>query len=233
MRKHRWRRSWPALVLLVASGATSAGCGEVVALDEFERAAGVAAPVQPPPTTAPETLRLPEVLRGAGPGLVPGAPAPGPAPASAPDATPLGFGDGVLVIEAGLADLEGERSLVQVVLYEGYGIVTSLSSSSEVDRVVVRSSGNEQPTAMPNAMVQDPVGSRFAMTDIDWSIIPGLVERTPTDLGIEGGKVSHVIVEKNLPFSPDLVIRVYVSTDRRSGRIDYFADGRVLRAFPG
>lgn len=208
------RRIAAGAVLALALGAACAG---PVSIEEFEADSGVAAPVQPviAPTT---TIRIPEQIRE-------------PAEGAPPEA--IGFGDGALVSSLSLAALEGERSLAKVALYEGYGIVVGIAPNGDLDRVVVRDGRADEPSPLPTAMVSDPDGARFAPTDLDWGIVPGLVERTPADLGIDGGRVSHVIVEKNIPFSPDLVIRVYVSTERRSGRIDYFADGRPMRAFPG
>lgn len=219
----RWRRPCAArrtaigVALALALGGACAG---PVSIEEFEAATGVAAPVQPvvAPTT---TIHIPEQFRE----LV----------GEAAPVTDMstGFGDGARVATTGLAVLGSERALVEVVLYDGYGIVVGVAPNGDVDRVVVRGGGAEQPSPLPTAMVNDPEGARFAATDLDWGIVPGLVDRTPVDLDMADAKVSHVIVEKNLPFSPELVIRVYVSGPRASGRIDYFADGRLMRAFPG
>lgn len=233
----RWRglrSACRAAAGMVAALALGAACTAPVSIEEFEADSGVAAPVQP--VVAPTTsIRIPEQFRDLVEGAAPGAGGPSTAAGgeTAASGPVTGFGDGALVASTALAAFEGERSLSQVALYDGYGIVVAIAPNGDVDRVVVRRGRADRPAALPTAMVSDPDGERFAPSDLDWGIVPGLVERTPADLGIEGGQVSHVIVEKNLPFSPDLVIRVYVSTERRSGRIDYFADGRVRRAFPG
>ena len=216
-----------ARVTAVAAGFLMLGaCSDAPSsIEEFEAATGSAAPVQPA-TSAATPARIPEVVGGQAPIA--------PAEGSTPEADRvIGFGDGALVADTALAALGGERSLAQVALYDGYGIVVSLAANGDVDRVVVRGGRAEEPSPVPSAIVRDPAGARFGAGDVDWAVIPSLVERTPGELGIDGGTVSHVIVEKNIPFTPDLVIRVYVSTERRSGRIDYFADGRPMRAFPG
>lgn len=131
-----------------------------------------------------------------------------------------------------LTSLEGERALIEVTLYDGYGIVTAHDpATGNLDRVVVRGNGAEAPRAVPSGGVREPEAARFAPSDVNWQIIPTLVERTPTDLGIPEGAVSHVIVEKNIPFAPDLVIRVYVTHPRGGGRIDYHAAGHPMRSF--
>jgi hypothetical protein len=210
---------------------SAAACGgAVVTTEEFERTTGVAAPVQPDPgverelearTPPPTFPRMPEMGVGAA------RPA---ETATSPAAAPIGFGDGAVVVATAFASAGGER-LVEVVLYDGYGIVTTHEAATgDVDRVVVRGAGGAAEPARGVA-TGDAAASTFAAGDVDWALVPGLVERTPRDLGVDGGTVSHVIVEKNLPFTPDLVVRVYVVGARGGGRIDYFADGRPMRSF--
>lgn len=211
--------------LVVALAALTGACADApISVAEFERTSGVAAPAQP----ARSSTRQPE-LRSEPP---PSSQSPEPDPAGVPEATSIGFGDGAAVASQALESLGGERSLIEVTLYDGYGIVTAHEpASGNVDRVVVRGKGAEAPTPMPSAAARDPEAARFASADVNWQIVPTLVERTPTDLGIREGTVSHVIVEKNIPFSPDLVIRVYVTHPRGGGRIDYYAAGHPMRSF--
>ncbi len=215
-------------LLVLALGPAAGACGApAMTVSEFERRSGLAAPVQPEPASIErpaEVVSSPELG-----GLAPAAQG---QPATEPSDPSYGFGDGAALLEVVRASLTGERSLLEVVLYEGYGIVTtSEPATGHIERVVVRGRGVQPPTEVPETAVTDLERSRFVSTDVDWSIVPGLVERTPRDLGVDGGTVSHVIVEKNLPFTPDLVIRVYVEGGR-GGRIDYFADGRPMRSYP-
>ena len=229
-----WRLGTAATCALTLG--TSCGTG-VLSQEEFAQKTGVAAPVQPDPNVVAQQqngrMRI-EELEGFGRSSIPTMPgAPGATPATAAPTTPaLGFGDGRVAIDRAFAALPAaERALVEVVLYDGYAIVTLYEhATGNLDRVVVRG-GTGQANAVPDTMVTDPANSVFRATDVDWAILPGLVERTPSALGVDGGTVSHVMVEKNLPFSPDLVIRVYVTAPRGGGRIDYFADGRQMRAF--
>lgn len=220
---------WLGFAVATATALGTFGCAsEPMTMTEFERAKGLPAPQQPEPRSAqpPESSdhgdfgapddagvarrRVPETRRD----------------------TKIGFGDGAAVVSTALTSLGGERSLIEVTLYDGYGIVTAHEpATGDVDRVVVRGMGAEAPTPMPSAVARDPEAARFASTDVNWQIVPALVERTPTDLGIPEGTVSHVIVEKNIPFSPDLVIRVYVTHPRGGGRIDYYAAGHPMRSF--
>lgn len=211
--------------LVATLAALTGACADApMSLAEFERTSGVAAPTQPVrgSTRQPEFRSEPPPLSQSSE----------PDPARAPEATSVGFGEGAAVASKALERLGGERALIEITLYDGYGIVTAHEpATGNVDRVVVRGKGAEAPTPMPSAAARDPEAARFASTDVNWQIVPALVERTPTDLGIREGTVSHVIVEKNIPFSPDLVIRVYVTHPRGGGRIDYYAAGHPMRSF--
>lgn len=63
------------------------------------------------------------------------------------------------------------------------------------------------------------------------SKLPALIKQTLDTLKYEDAKVSHVIVEHGQPFVKGIIVRVYVSGPRDSGRIDFNADGSVNRVF--
>ncbi len=214
-------RGWLLVVACAVASATSAGCGATpLSGAEFEQRNGVAPPDQ-----------LAGVAGGDdGSGRVTERRTVG---ATAPAAPSVGFGDGAAVVAAARVRLPGERSLDSVVLYDGYASVTTVAANGDVDNVFVRGPSADDPTPRPSAFADPDPASRFHESEVDWGVIPSLVERTPAELGMATAKVSHVIVEKNLPFTPDLVVRVYVSDVRHSGRIDFRTDGSVLRMFPG
>lgn len=208
------------MLLLFAAGACGA---EPLSVDEFEASYGTPAPLQPdaPVWADREPERLPERLPEGGAGT----------PASTTPAHTIGFGDGATVVSEALGAI-ADGVLTEVVLYDGYGIVSALDRvSGHLQRVVVRPTGVQPPERLPISSRDDPNAIAFEPTAVDWSIVPGLVAKTPVDLGIADGKVSHVIVEHNVPFSPDLVIRVYVTAPGGGGRIDYDANGRPKRSF--
>ncbi|MGB8861877.1 MAG: hypothetical protein WCC60_21655, partial [Ilumatobacteraceae bacterium] len=68
----------------------------------------------------------------------------------------------------------------------------------------------------------------FSDTEVNWAAIPGLVEAALAQIPIEGANVSHVSISRNLPFSPDIQIRVFVDGTRGSGYLDADAQGNVL-----
>jgi hypothetical protein len=68
----------------------------------------------------------------------------------------------------------------------------------------------------------------YSTDEVDWSAIPALVEAAPEAVGIADGEVSHVIVERPLPFSPDVRMRVFVTSARSNGYADADADGEIF-----
>lgn len=212
-------------------------------LAEFEARSGVAAPVQPDPEAvesavggelSPEARAMAERLQG----IAGGATGTGGSPAGTGGGTPspeisVSWATGAQVAQLGLdVNGGGERRLIEVVLYDGYGIVGTVDPpTGNLDRAVVRNTGIEPNGSLPDTFLGDPVDESFTVADVAWDVIPSLVAQTPGALGVDGGIVSHVLVESNKPFTNDLVIRVYVTGPRGGGRIDHFADGRPMRAF--
>lgn len=70
--------------------------------------------------------------------------------------------------------------------------------------------------------------SVFAASEVDWSAISELVAQAPDAVSVEGGVVTHVHVERALPFSSDIQVRVFVNGTRDSGFVDGTADGTMI-----
>jgi hypothetical protein len=71
----------------------------------------------------------------------------------------------------------------------------------------------------------------FDLDEVAFDKIGALAEATVSELAYDQGAVSHVIVERGLPFTKTVVIRIYVSGARDSGRIDYDKTGRVHKVY--
>ncbi len=69
----------------------------------------------------------------------------------------------------------------------------------------------------------------FAIKDINFSAIAALVEEAKGKIQIEGAKVTHAIIKRNLPFSRDIQIRVFVNGTRKNGYLDADASGKVKK----
>ncbi|HEX8734439.1 MAG TPA: hypothetical protein VF721_03900 [Pyrinomonadaceae bacterium] len=91
-----------------------------------------------------------------------------------------------------------------------------------------------------NGVIDEPVPVRligggnleenlFKLKEVNLAKIPELIdEAREKSKDLEGAKVSHVIVKKDLPFSNKIKIRVYLSGTRKSAWLVANASGNVL-----
>jgi hypothetical protein len=70
----------------------------------------------------------------------------------------------------------------------------------------------------------------FALSAVDLSNLPTLIETAVTRVDAEHGKPSRVLVRRNLPQDDSVGIRVYVDSPRRSSHVDADARGKPLEA---
>jgi hypothetical protein len=89
----------------------------------------------------------------------------------------------------------------------------------------------ESPTPVRLSGLEDVDTSLFSDTDVNWAVIPGLVEVALAQIPIEGAEVTHIIVTRNIPFSDDVRIRVYVNGTRSSGSVSADVQGNVIEVF--
>jgi hypothetical protein len=91
-----------------------------------------------------------------------------------------------------------------------------------------------------NGIISEPVPVRlygggsleqnlFKLKEVNLARIPELIdEAREKSQELEGAKVTHVIVKKELPFSNKVKIRVYLSGTRKSAWLVADADGKVI-----
>jgi hypothetical protein len=183
----------------------------------------------PPETVPPETVP-PETVP---PETVP--------PSTAPE--PVNYLNGVAAAEvlaevarvvAGEDNVDAFR-LVEVVLYPEYIImqVQDPAVPEYVDRVVWRNGGvaSREPVMLPPNT--DVAAKVFRIDDVQWAAVDGLVAVAPELTEVVEGEVSHVYVQRWLPFSTDVRTRVFVSGPRSSGFLDAAADGTILSVTTG
>jgi hypothetical protein len=80
------------------------------------------------------------------------------------------------------------------------------------------------PTAKDLDAVTIDIGS------IDFAAVPRMVRDAPAQLKIEGGSVTHMLLQRDLPFSQEVRWRVYVSGTRGDGSVEYDPAGHVKKA---
>jgi hypothetical protein len=69
----------------------------------------------------------------------------------------------------------------------------------------------------------------FPLDKVKWNALPKLVDEATRRLDLEGARLTHIIVKRGLPFSPDVRITVYVSGTRKNGWLQADQTGKVLQ----
>lgn len=121
----------------------------------------------------------------------------------------------------------------QLLLYPNYAFIEAKNPKNpkHFDRYTLRNGRVGDANPIANTRLKDVGPKLFDPDKVVVQAIPKLIARTVSELGYEQGEASHVIIESNLPFSKDVVIRIYVKGPRDSGRIDYRSNGTELRVF--
>lgn len=123
---------------------------------------------------------------------------------------------------------------LELTLYPTYAFLQAQDpeNASHVDKYPYRNGTITAPEPVRLHLRGKLEDHLFSLGDVALDKVPALIRQTVKALDYEAdAKPSHIIVERNLPFSKDVVIRVYVKSARDSGRVDYKADGTVLRVF--
>lgn len=124
--------------------------------------------------------------------------------------------------------------LTRVVLYPTYGSVEAQNPAepAQVTRYLVKNGRIVNQSAASASRGRVPLEQRlFDRNEVVLDQVSALIQRTENRLAYKAGKASHVIIEKDLPFSKHLVIRVYVRDTANNGRIDYTGKGVELRVY--
>jgi hypothetical protein len=69
----------------------------------------------------------------------------------------------------------------------------------------------------------------FNLDDVAFDRIPALVAEAMEKMPIEGGHVTHIWVRRDLPFTKDIRIFVYVDGTRKDGMLKADGKGRVVQ----
>ena len=133
----------------------------------------------------------------------------------------------------GMASGSPERAL-QVVLYDEYVV-------AEVEDVGGAPGAGVRWVIYPARITRGPEPVRgsaedlaprwFDLGEVDWSMIPALGARGVAELeasGMAGGEVSHVIVDRFLPFDEAVNIRVYVTSPTGSAYVRFSPSGDLI-----
>jgi hypothetical protein len=154
-----------------------------------------------------------------------------PAPAVAVDF----FADASSVPKAFQNALGAPPKAKELVIYPGYAILEAQDprKPENVDRYTLRNGtvGDKSPQRLVGSEKAKLQSHLFELASVDFGLVPRLVADARTRLGYEGAKTSHVILGRNIPFSANVRWRVYVSSERDSGSVEYDAAGAMKRVF--
>ena len=134
-----------------------------------------------------------------------------------------------VIAEIGVARGAAPLRILEAIIYPGYAFaqVQDPSIPANVDEYQWRDTlGSPAPVTLSGD--GDLEANLFSDTEVNWAAIPALVEAALAQIPIEGAEVTHVIVQRNLPFTDTVQIRVFVNGTRGSGYLDADAQGNIL-----
>lgn len=138
-----------------------------------------------------------------------------------------GAGDAI----AAIAEARAANPLkaLEVNLYPEYVIaqVQDPNTPANVDEFMFRDSQVSDPNPVKLFGEGDLESNLFSAGDVNWGAVPGLVAAALQQINIEGGQVTHIHISRNLPFTSDIQIRVFVDGTRQDGYLDADAKGNI------
>jgi hypothetical protein len=163
----------------------------------------------------------------------PGGPSAGVEAAGAAPAAGDYFADAPAV-QTAIADRFTSRAeLRELVLYPGQAIfeLRDAVARDNVDRYILRPTGLSEPDPerLSSRDKKELDAAVFPLSDVDFKLVPELVADAQKKLDYDNGKVTHVIIDKFFPFRKALGFRVYVSSERDSGYVNYDARGKLIK----
>jgi hypothetical protein len=78
---------------------------------------------------------------------------------------------------------------------------------------------------------KDLAEATFPLEEVDFSQVPRMLWDAPVQLGVDGGKVTHLILKRPLPYEKEVRWRVNVSSDRRDGAVEYDVRGVMKKVW--
>jgi hypothetical protein len=110
-----------------------------------------------------------------------------------------------------------DTALVEIVVYDTYAITEyqNPDEPANVDRVIWRDGTVSDPE--PVGFSEDYSDVLFMVDEVDLSALPALAQEAIEGFDIEGGVVTHAIIDRFFGMDGELAVRVYVSHPERGG----------------
>jgi hypothetical protein len=157
-----------------------------------------------------------------------------PAPPDDPSAVRVGelfTGNAIatLIDEVAVANGTEPLQILSVLVYPEYLAAQVQGPAGDTGIVQYRWTGQVDPASPAQvAPGRDVAAALFDSDEVAWSDIPALVDAAAGAVSIDGGVVTHLIVERALPFSEDVRIRVFVSGPGGDGFVDADATATMI-----
>lgn len=121
----------------------------------------------------------------------------------------------------------------ELVIYQYYALLEAQNPKQpqHVDSFKLWASRVERP--QPVRLGGDKAqlgGMLFSLDEVDFSLVPKLLQQALRELGIEEGKVTHINLERDGGNKRDPIWRVHVSGPRDSGFVEFALSGEKRRA---
>lgn len=131
----------------------------------------------------------------------------------------------------------GATRVLEMLIYPNYGYaqIQDPKKLENVDQYDMRD-GNVEDGAPVKFIGDQPTAAdlketTFDIDEVDFASIPKIVKDAPVQLKIDGGKVTHIILKRPLPFNKDVRFRVYVDGERKDGSVEYDAKGNMKKVY--
>ncbi len=144
-------------------------------------------------------------------------------------------GDLPAVYAALLAKAGSPGQIIEIAVYDTYAFLSyrDPANPANIDRRIWRDGevGEAEPNSIDDRVNPDTEPKLFGPTEIDPAVVARLVADAPTHYDI-ATEVSHVLIDRFLPFDERVLIRVYATpTDGRSGGgyVSYDTAGTLVK----
>lgn len=130
----------------------------------------------------------------------------------------------------------GPVRVLEMSVYDGYVMAQIQDPKVPLNVDAYELRGGVERTGPVKFMSKQPTekdlkAATFDIGEAAFAKIPEMVKDAMTQLGIDKGKVSHIMLKRQLPFSRDVSWRIYVSGERRDGSVEYKADGSLKKVW--
>ncbi len=164
--------------------------------------------------------------------------APGPEPGAPAEPGHTGYFRDATSIPGKLGAKIGEPvRVLELVVYPDYVIteVQNPRKRGNVDRYTLRNGvvDDGEPVHLMGEMksAKDVDAAVVDLASVSFGVVPKLVHETKHRLRIEDGKVTHAILDARRVFHKQVTWRVYMSSARKDGSVEFDLHGHVVKVY--